>query len=348
MKQQNIWIVVWVLLLLRLAYLFANGTIPIPLSCHIQGQGKEFVLDANCLLQGKLPKLSFKEAVDVVWDEVKGFQDVYMSQQTSFLYSGTQPMFKNEYPSLLPVTKKEIVDMRQAAKEGKRISISLKQLAHYYISWFTFYVADKDISQLKPCTKQNYELALTSVDKLMLQPGQVFNYNNHLKDLQGYCDGISGDVRLFYGGVCGVSSQLFRAALIQPDVSILQRQAHNERFTVYYWEKAQGDDASVVEMRKQFEIKNASKSDLYFRTKKIGDITYLVIIAPGDSDRQVKISKTYISDLQVNLTRQILQTDRLARPYWPSKSSLNGTTKQTVIKQETFSSLYIGKNNESR
>jgi hypothetical protein len=101
-----------------------------------------------------------------------------------FIYSGTKPIFKSSYPTIIPSTDKEIRDMRQAAQAGQQVSISVKQLAHYYTSGYTFYVADKDISELKPCTKQNYELALTSVDKLLLKPGQVFNYNNHLKKLQ--------------------------------------------------------------------------------------------------------------------------------------------------------------------
>ena len=339
---------IWSFLLLRIAYLLQNGYFSFFSSCKMQRKGQEFILDAACLLQGKLPKLTLQESVDTIRNDIKWFQNIYQPFTTSFIYSGTKPIFTSSYPAILPSTDKEIRDMRQAAHEGLRIRISLQQLAHYYLSWYMFYVADKDIAALKPCTKTNYELALTSVDKLLLKPGQVFNYNNHLKKLQWYCDGISCDVRLFYGGVCGVSSQLFRASLINPDIAILQRQPHNERFTVYYGEKVQGDDAAVVEMRKQFEIKNAGTSDLYFRTKKQGSRTFLVIISPQTSCEQVKISKNYISDLEVNLTRLIFQNVWPTNAYGMTDSELTGFDWQKTIKKETYSSQYLDKNNESR
>ena len=138
-----------------------------------------------------------------MWDNIQGFETMYQSQNPEFIYAGTHPVFRKKYPSILPVTEKEIVDMKKATQEGKKVMISLQQLAYYYTSGFAFYVADKDISFLRPCSKTNYELALGSIDKIVLAPGQVFNYNNHIKDLQGYCDGASGDIRLFYGGVCG-------------------------------------------------------------------------------------------------------------------------------------------------
>lgn len=335
-------------MLLRVSWLIHNGALSFFSGCDIQRDEQGFLLDAACLLQGKLPKLSLQESVDTLRNDIKWFQSLYKPEVASFIYSGTKPIFTSSYPAIIPSTDKEIRDMRQAAQARQKIILTMKQLAHYYLSWYTFYVADKDISQLKPCTKQNYELALTSVDKLLLKPGQVFNYNNHLKKLQWYCDGISGDVRLFYGGVCGVSSQLFRASLIHPDIAILQRQPHNERFTVYYGEKAQGDDASVVEMRKQFEIKNSWTSDVYFRTKKQGSTTFLVIISPKASTQQVKISKTYISDLQVELTRQIFQNVWTTNAYGMTDADLTGSNWEKVIKKETFSSRYIGKNNESR
>lgn len=348
MKRQSIYLIIWSFLLLRVSWLVHNGALSFFSRCHIQRKGQEFILDAACLLQGKLPKLTVQESIDTIRNDIKWFQNMYKPEVASFIYSGTKPIFTSSYPVIIPSTDKEIHDMRQAAQSRQKIMLTMKQLAHYYTSGYTFYVADKDISQLKPCTKTNYELALTSVDKLLLKPGQVFNYNNHLKNLRGYCDGISGDVRLFYGGVCGVSSQLFRAALINPDIAILQRQPHNEWFTVYYGEKVQWDDAAVVEMRKQFEIKNAGTSDLYFRTKKQGTTTFLVIISPQTSREQVKISKTYISDLQVDVTRLIFQNVWTTPSYGMTDADLTGTNGEKTIKKETFSSLYIGKNDESR
>lgn len=145
-----------------------------------------------------------------------------------------------------------------------------------------------------------------------------------------------------------MSSQLFRASLIHPDIAILQRQAHNERFTVYYGENVQGDDASVIEMRKQFEIKNIGNSDLYIKTKKNGDLTFLVLISPRTSHKQVKISKTYISDLEVELTRQVFQNIWTTKIYGMADTGFISSYNTDIIKKEVYSSQYIGKNNESR
>ena len=343
MKRQSIWLIIWSFLLLRVSWLIHNGALSFFSSCHIQRNGQEFILDAACLLQGKLPKLSLQESIDTLRNDIQWFQNMYHPFAQSFIYSGTKPIFKSQYPTIIPHTEKEIRDMRQAVQAGQKVSISLKQLAHYYVSWYTFYVADKDISQLKPCTKTNYLLALSSVDQLLLKPGQQFNYNQHLEQLQGYCRWLSGDPGLpFYGGVCGVSSQLFRVALINPEISVLQRYPHNERFTVYYGEKIQGDDAAVMTTRKQFEIQNAGTSNLYIRTKQLGTTTYVVAVVPQNINKQVKISKVWFDDLSVELTRQVFQLTRM-----PSAHALP-TEKRNILSTEVFPSKYMGKNDESR
>ena len=134
-----------------------------------------------------------------------------------------------------------------------------------------------------------------------------------------------------------MSSQLFRASLIDPDIAILQRHPHNEWFTMYYGEKAEGDDAAVVEMRKQFEISNNGSTDVYFRTKKQGSRTFLVIISPQAPTQQVKISKTYISDLEVTLTRLIFQNVWTTNAYGMTEVGLTGSNGEKVIKKETYS-----------
>ena len=117
---------------------------------------------------------------------------------------------------------------------------------------------------------------------------------------------------------------------------------------MYYGEKAQGDDAAVVEMRKQFEIKNAGTQPLYFRIKQQGTTTYVVIIAAQWPHKQVQISKKYISALEVELTRQIFQTDWTPHVYGMTDTTLRGATSMKILKKETYSSLYIDKNTESR
>lgn len=158
-----------------------DGTLSLFTDCQIQRKGQEFILDASCLLEGKLPKLSIQESVDAVRDDIQSFKYVYQSDSPSFIYSGAIPIWSTSYRSIFPQTQSELASLRKAAKDNKKVMFSLKYLAHHYLSGYVFYVADKNIGQLKSCTKKNYELALSSIDSLVLKPGQVFNYNNHLK-----------------------------------------------------------------------------------------------------------------------------------------------------------------------
>jgi len=112
---------------------------------------------------------------------------------------------------------------------------------------------------------------------------------------------------MFYGGVCGVSSLLFRISLLQPDIQIIQRYPHSEWYTIYYGDTVEGDDAAVIEMRKQFEIKNTGATPIYFRSKNIGTRTYAAFIIPGKVDKIVSISKIWKSQMQVTLTQKIYQ-----------------------------------------
>jgi hypothetical protein len=48
---------------------------------------------------------------------------------------------------------------------------------------------------------------------------------------------MSEDSLSFYGGVCGMVSQLFRVSLLSPNISINKRFSHNEWFVQYYGEK---------------------------------------------------------------------------------------------------------------
>jgi hypothetical protein len=316
----------------------------------MSSQGRDFVVSPQCLLKGTLPKLSLQEVVDEVRPQVKGFDHIYLPHSSQFIYEGTNLLFAKKYPPLLPQTQAEKDDLREATAQQKTILITRNQLAHYYLSTFSFYVADKDISQLKPCTKQNYMTAFTSLDKRLWRQGTVLNLNAELQSLGGYCRGQTDTDLMFYGGVCGVSSQLFRVSLLHPDIEILQRSAHNERFTVYYGDRVEGDDASMIQMRKQFEIKNTSDADIYFRTKQLGERTYLVAVSPSQITRFVAISKVWRNSLSVQLSKKIYK--KTWRNGLPSLFFKSGYTNEKfsndLIKTISFDSIYMGKNNEVR
>lgn len=177
------------------------------------------------------------------------------------------------------------------------------------VSDLAFFVADKDISALKPCTKANYLLAFENLDGKIIKAGADFNFNHYLFGLRGYCEGFGGLDLKFYGGVCGVASQLFRAALTSPFVEVPMRWGHNERFSAYYGDKIQGDDAAVYETSKQLILKNTTASDLLIKTFREGEKTALVFISDAKNSRnkRVEIQKVYESPLEVKLVKSVYQ-----------------------------------------
>lgn len=85
---------------------------------------------------------------------------------------------------------------------------------------------------------------------------------------------------MFYGGVCGAATQLFRASLLSPQISIIKRYGHSQRLVPYYSEYVFGDDAAIYEMSKQFEIKNQSLNEVYIKYLQKNGGVYLAIITP--------------------------------------------------------------------
>jgi len=194
-----------------------------------------------------------------------------------------------------------------------------------------FYVSDKDISKLSKCNTQNYTLALKTLDGKILKPGESYNANRELAKLRGYCTGRGETNYLFYGGVCGMTAQLFRTTLIHPDVEITKRRPHNERFVQYYGDEVGGDDAAIYEMSKQFEIKNTGNEDIYFKVRRGEGHNYLVAISPRSS-QSVELIKHPISTLKIDVERNIRKTN----------------SGELFLQQELFSSSYLRRNYELR
>ncbi len=239
-------------------------------------------------------EIDIKKYIDLVRDKIISFTGEYQPFSTDQTYYGGTPIFSS------------------LQKES-------------WIENFNFYISDKDISKLSKCNTQNYLIALRSIDKLLLKSWETFNANEELAKQDWYCTGRGEKNFLFYWGVCGMTSQLFRSALMNPNVEILERHNHSEWFVHYYGEEIWGDDAAIYQMNKQFKIKNISNQDIYFRTKEIGNYTYLVAItAKSLNDSPVKIKKEKITNRKIELKRII----------W--------------TKTEVFTSVYTNKNYELR
>jgi vancomycin resistance protein YoaR len=195
----------------------------------------------------------------------------------------------------------------QFAQQEKEIQLTTYELARYWVQHIAFYVSEKDLSLLSPCNTQNYTLALQKLDGYLLSPGASFNANRELSKVKGYCTGRGEANFLFYGGVCGMTAQVFRTTLIHPNIEIVKRRPHNEWFVQYYGEEIGGDDAAIYEMSKQFEIKNIGTDDIYFKVKRNTKHTLLIAISPRTPQR-VEISKQTSTQHSITLERKIWES----------------------------------------
>lgn len=299
-----------------------------------------FTINASCVQQKKLPKLSLYEIIDTVWDEIDWFSWYYEPLSPSFNYYWATPIFKTQWSSYLqwdPLANKLIF---QAIKAREKVTFSYNELAQYYAQHLSYFVADKDLTNLGNCTRKNYLIALDGINWYILNPWNIFNVNQKLSSLEWYCKWTSNELHSFYWWVCGMVSQLFRVSLINPDIVVNKRYPHNEWFVQYYWENIWGDDAAVYEYSKQFEIKNLGDSDIIFKTKNNENKSIIVAIS-WPTNKWVNIKKDFInwSSTAIHLQKTVYQY--LDNDY-------NRTIGSITVREEGFDSYYSKKSYEFR
>lgn len=326
-----------------------------PINCdHYERKGEIILVNPSCILQGKIPQLSLKDRIDAVWKRLSRIETGYLSHQAFSVYRPKSVEFQSG-DTLFPLSRERRNALLSAQKKNKKAELSLSLFAENVKSSLAFFIADKDISQLKPCTKTNYLLAFENLDGKRIKAHSAFNFNHYLFGLRGYCQGQGGLNLKFYGGVCGVSSQLFRAALTSSVLQIPLRRGHNEWFSAYYGDQVQGDDAAVYETSKQFILHNISDEDIFIKTFQKDEKTFLVFATDQKAVERkwVEVQKIYETPLQVRITKQIYQKAIPQKSFsWfyvlPNFSSANEKKETKLIDSELFVSRYLKINHELR
>jgi len=185
-----------------------------------------------------------------------------------------------------------------------------------------------DYSGSIPQRIHNIILASSKFDGVLIPPGKNLSFNETVGDissLTGYQpayiikDGktILGDG----GGVCQVSTTLFRAAL-NSGLPIVERYAHAYRVSYYESDSPPGFDATVFAPSIDLKIKNDTPAYILIQTKidKEKNLLYFYIFGKKD-DRQIEISKVNVWDITQPL---------------PPKYQDDPTLKKGIIKQVDF------------
>ena len=273
-----------------------------------------FKINAICIQQKQLPQLALVDIVNEVWNQIEWFSGYYQSYSESFNYYWATPIFKTAWSPYLQWNEESEQLILEAIEKRKKISFTYNELAQYYAQHLSYFVADKDLTNLWRCTRKNYIIALEWMDGVIMNPWDIFNVNEKLGSLGWYCEWASEWSFSFYGWVCWMVSQLFRVSLLNPEIAVNSRFSHNERFVQYYWEKVWWDDAAVYEYSKKFEIQNLSNSDIIFKMRHEWNQSILVAIS-WPTDRWVNISKENIDgrETAIHLNKSVYQSSTLER-----------------------------------
>lgn len=155
-----------------------------------------------------------------------------------------------------------------------------------------------------PSRVHNIELASSRLNGTLIKPGEIFSFNNALGDVSkftGYQEAyviregktVLGDG----GGVCQVSTTLFRAAL-DAGLPIIERQAHAYRVGYYEQDSPPGFDATVYGPSPDLKIKNDTPAHILIQAKTDKKNSSLVFELYGTADgRTATISKPTITNV---------------------------------------------------
>ncbi len=250
---------------------------------------------------------------------------------------------KTEVTSQLPVTT--ILPQITTADVN---SLGIHQLIGSGISFFRGSISNR---------LHNISLASTKLNGLLIAPEEIFSFNQSLGETSiatGFKPAyiikegrtILGDG----GGVCQVSTTLFRAAL-DAGLPIIERQAHAYRVSYYEQDYQPGFDATVFEPSPDLKFKNDTPAHILIQTvfnKEKGQLTFELY---GSSDgRVVQISKAKIweqipppPDLYIDdPSLPAGQIKQIEKKIWGAKVSFDYkvTRNYETLQERTFYSVY--------
>jgi len=208
-----------------------------------------------------------------------------------------------------------------------------------------------------PSRIHNIGLASSKINGTLVAPGETFSFNQRLGDVSAFTgykqayiikDGrtVLGDG----GGVCQVSTTLFRAVL-NAGLPVVERKAHAYRVSYYEQDSAPGLDATVYDPLTDFKFLNDTEGHILIQTIFDPKKFSLIFEIYGTSDgRKSQITKPIVSavisppeDLYTDdptlPTGTIKQVDFKA---WGAKVSFNYSVERNgeIIYEKTFISNF--------
>ena len=203
----------------------------------------------------------------------------------------------------------------------------------------------------------NLSLATSRMHGILIPPGEIFSYNKSLGEIsartgykQGYIIQNGRTVLGDGGGVCQVSSTLFRAAL-NTGLPITQRKAHSYRVVYYENDSKPGLDATAFAPTVDFRFKNDTPNHILIQTTNDRQNKLLTFEFYGKGDGRVAtLSPIKVWDVTGPPEPKYVDDPTLPRgvtkqvdfPAGGAKSSFTYTVKRggETLQNQTFYSVY--------
>ena len=204
----------------------------------------------------------------------------------------------------------------------------------------------------------NVELAASRINGVLIAPGETFSFVNGIGDISaatGYQSAyIIKDGRTVLGdggGVCQVSTTLFRAAL-DAGLPIPERHAHAYR--VHYYEEAgykAGIDATVFSPSVDLKITNDTPTHILIQTKTDTKNLSLTFELYGTRDGRISEIYNHVVGGEISPPPALYQEDPTLAPgvvrqvdfsAWGARASFGYRVKRAgqVLQDTTFTSVY--------
>jgi len=279
--------------------------------CDFYSVGNDYYILPGCFLENNLPKLSLTQVANSIWPFIKDFSQVYDLNSTGFFYYPAKPRYfvKYDLSGVIWTGKVNKLFLKILALTDTWIKIPKIYLAFNQAKNRSFYVAGKDLSKRNWGRLQNFNVAVSALDNYVLGPSQELFVNKDFANLPWYYIKPWEGKYLFYGWVCGVSTMIFRLALINPYLYVTKRYNHLHRYVNFYSPYLYGDDASLYEYYKILKIKNILDQPILFKTKKIGNEIYFINVVPEKVDKFVFVRKEKIWKLKALVEKIVFNQD---------------------------------------
>lgn len=171
-------------------------------------------------------------------------------------------------------------------------NLGIKELIGEGVSWFYGSIAGRI---------HNIKLATSKINGVLIAPGETFSFNKTVGEVsaatgyqQAYIIEKGRTVLGDGGGLCQISTTLFRAAL-NSGLPIVERRAHAYRVSYYEYNSGPGLDATVYEPSPDFKFKNDTSAHILIQTSVNTANMKLTYKFYGTSDGR----KSYLSEPRV-------------------------------------------------